>query len=70
LQSKTQADLLANSLIEHPAFLIFDLQAAYPVKENLSVGLNVNNLFDENYTEKDGYNMPGRSFTVKAVLNF
>lgn len=70
LQSETQTDLLANSLIEHPAFLIFDLQAAYPVKENLSVGLNVNNLFDENYTEKDGYNMPGRSFTVKAVLNF
>ena len=38
--------------------------------EDVSVGLNINNLFDENYTEKDGYNMPGRNFQVRAAMTF
>ena len=34
--------------------MVFDFSASCPLIKNVSVGLNINNLFDENYTEKDG----------------
>ena len=54
----------------HPQFMVFDFSASCPLIKNVSVGLNINNLFDENYTEKDGYNMPGRNFQVRAAMTF
>ena len=50
--------------------MVFDFSASCPLIKNVSVGLNINNLFDENYTEKDGYNMPGRNFQVRAAMTF
>lgn len=43
-----------------PDHLIFDYSAYFNVTSNVRIGISVSNLFDENYTEKDGYNMPGR----------
>ena len=70
LQEETQPDLVANSLIKHPEFLVFDFNASFPVTQKVSVGVVVNNILDENYTEKDGYNMPGRNFQLKASVSF
>lgn len=70
LLAETQPENVAGNLIKHPQFMLFDFSAAAPLMKNLTIGLNVNNLFDENYTEKDGYNMPGRNFTVKAAFTF
>lgn len=70
LQAESQPDYLASTLIKHPEFMIFDFNASYPVLKNVTVGVNVNNILDENYTEKDGYNMPGRSFHLRASISF
>lgn len=50
-----------DQILQHPAHLVFDYSAYYSVTRHAKVGISVSNLFDENYTEKDGYNMPGRS---------
>lgn len=70
LLSESQPGYWADKLIKHPQFMVFDFSASCPLVENVSVGLNINNLFDENYTEKDGYNMPGRNFQVRAAMTF
>ncbi len=59
-----------DKMIEHAGSLIFDYSLAYRFKNGISIGGSVNNLMDENYTEKDGYNMPGRSFLTKISYNF
>jgi Outer membrane cobalamin receptor protein len=50
--------------------LIFDYSAYYNVTPQARVGISVSNLFDENYTEKDGYNMPGRSIMGSVSYSF
>lgn len=50
--------------------LIFDYSAYYNVTAQARVGISVSNLFDENYTEKDGYNMPGRSIMGSFSYSF
>lgn len=50
-----------DQILQHSAHLIFDYSAYYNVTPQARIGISVSNLFDENYTEKDGYNMPGRS---------
>ena len=47
-------------ILKHPSHLIFDYSAFYSITPQTRIGISVSNLFDENYTEKDGYNMPGR----------
>ncbi|MHA7111397.1 TonB-dependent receptor plug domain-containing protein [Sunxiuqinia elliptica] len=61
---------LEDKMVEHAGSLIFDYSLAYRFKNGISIGGSVNNLMDENYTEKDGYNMPGRSFLAKISYNF
>lgn len=50
----------ADKILEHPSFLVFDYSIFYTIHEQYRLGITVSNLFDENYAEKDGYNMPGR----------
>ncbi len=50
-----------DQILQHPAHLVFDYSAYYNVTSHARVGIAIANLLDENYTEKDGYNMPGRS---------
>jgi TonB-dependent heme/hemoglobin receptor len=59
-----------DALLEHPDHMIFDYSASYTFNEKYTVGVTVANLFDENYTEKDGYNMPGRAITAKFSYKF
>ena len=50
----------SDKILEHPAYLVFDYSAYYTINGNKRLGITISNLFDENFTEKDGYNMPGR----------
>jgi vitamin B12 transporter len=56
--------------IEYPAFMVMDLSAAYTYAQKHTLTLLVNNITDENYYEKRGYNMPGRNFSVRYGLRF
>jgi vitamin B12 transporter len=51
-----------DKVLEHPHYIILDYSVHYTLMRNFRLGLSVANLLDENYTEKDGYNMPGRQF--------
>ena len=64
----------AGSDFELPAYHTVDLLAHYKASENVTVGLNLNNLFDEKYFERSYSNYwvnPGepRNFTVSLTLN-
>jgi catecholate siderophore receptor len=59
-----------------PSFWVFNALASYPVTKNLSLRLNVNNLFDREYTQSFNNNgarfMPAapRAYLVSADLRF
>lgn len=57
-------------ILKHSSHLIFDYSAFYNVTSQARVGISISNLFDENYTEKDGYNMPGRSIMGSFTYTF
>lgn len=57
-------------VLKHPDFLVFDCSVKYSFKKNLDFGIMLSNFLDENYTEKDGYNMPGRQITAKLAYKF
>ena len=60
----------ADMVLRHPMHLVFDFSAQYKVFRDFKVSVEVSNLFDENYTEKDGYHMPGRSIMGKMTYSF
>ncbi|MBX9405151.1 TonB-dependent siderophore receptor [Pseudomonas baetica] len=64
----------SGSDFELPAYHTVDLLAHYKASDNVTVGLNLNNLFDEKYDERSYSNYwvnPGepRNFTVSLTLN-
>ncbi|MGY1918637.1 TonB-dependent siderophore receptor [Pseudomonas tolaasii] len=64
----------AGSSFKLPAYHTVDLLAHYKATDNVTVGLNLNNLFDEKYYERSYSNYwvnPGepRNFTVSLTLN-
>ncbi|CRM83988.1 MULTISPECIES: TonB-dependent siderophore receptor [Pseudomonas] len=64
----------AGKSFELPAYHTVDLLAHYKASDNVTVGLNLNNLFDEKYFERSYSNYwvtPGepRNFTVSLTLN-
>ncbi|SFU61488.1 TonB-dependent siderophore receptor [Pseudomonas sp. OV546] len=64
----------AGTRFELPAYHTVDLLAHYKATENVTVGLNLNNLFDEKYYERSYSNYwinPGepRNFTVSLTLS-
>jgi len=61
---------LSEKILKHPDFLIFDLSAQYAFKNKIALGLSLSNLFDENFTDKDGYNMPGRQIKISLGYAF
>ncbi|MFA8433367.1 MAG: TonB-dependent receptor plug domain-containing protein [Marinifilaceae bacterium] len=67
---KIRPELSNEAILRHPVSMIFDYSASYTFKEKYTFGLTVSNLLDENYTEKDGYNMPGRSVMGKIAVRF
>jgi outer membrane receptor protein involved in Fe transport len=56
--------------IRYPAFMVIDLVASYTLAQHHTLGLFVNNLTDENYYEKRGFNMPGRTVSFRYTVNF
>ena len=59
-----------DKILEHPEYLLFDYSISYAFNEKVNFGVTVSNLLDENYSEKDGYNMPGRSIVAKLAYKF
>ncbi len=59
---------------ELPAYQTVDVLAHYKASDNVTVGLNLNNIFDEKYYERSYSNYwvaPGepRNFTVSLTLS-
>ena len=52
-----------DKILELPNHIVFDWSVYYTYAGNKRFGIGVSNLLDENYSEKDGYNMPGRMVT-------
>ena len=55
--------------IKYGDFIVMNANAGYRFK-NHQFSLFVNNLTDENYYEKRGFNLPGRSFNLKYTFTF
>ncbi|HNX56562.1 MAG TPA: TonB-dependent receptor [Prolixibacteraceae bacterium] len=67
----TQGGYVAtDKILQHPEYLLFDYSIGYAFTPKVNVGFTVSNLFDVNYSEKDGYNMPGRSIVAKLAYTF
>jgi vitamin B12 transporter len=62
--------LINDAVLKLPDFLVFDLSGSYSFSKKYSVGLSLQNLFNENYTEKDAYYMPGRTITAGFTYLF
>ena len=60
----------SDKILQHPEYLLFDYSVGYDFSEKVNFGITVSNLLDENYSEKDGYNMPGRSIVAKLAYKF
>jgi vitamin B12 transporter len=56
--------------IEIVSFVVFDLTARYRIDRHQSVALSIDNLGDRYYTEKYGFNMPGRNTRVNYRYEF
>lgn len=59
-----------DKVIEHEGAVVFDFSLNYKVNQNISIGTTISNLLDENYSEKDGYNMPGRMVLGTVSYSF
>lgn len=55
--------------IRYPSFMVLDWTASLK-RKNHTVVLTLANVTDENYYEKRGYNMMGRNYMIKYILNF
>ena len=60
----------SDKILQHPEYMLFDYSIGYAFSEKVNFGITVSNLLDENYSEKDGYNMPGRSIVAKLAYKF
>lgn len=56
--------------IVYPEFMVVDFGASYTFIKKHMVSLFVNNITDENYYEKRGYNLAGRNFALRYTLSF
>jgi vitamin B12 transporter len=59
-----------NPEIEYPAYMVADFTALFRISGTHQIALKVNNLTDENYYEKRGYNLPGRAVSVRYNIQF
>ena len=56
--------------IEYPPFAVLDLSAGVRLTRRVRADGQISNVTDENYYEKRGYNLPGRTFTVRLSTAF
>jgi vitamin B12 transporter len=62
--------LVDELVLKHPDFIVFDLSGKYTFVKKYTLELALQNLLDENYTEKDSYYMPGRTITISFNYSF
>lgn len=60
----------ANPEVEYPSYMVLDLTASFKIIKGNILALKVANLTDENYYEKRGYNLPGRSISLRYTVSF
>jgi len=56
--------------IVYPEFMVADFGASYTFIKKHTFSLLVNNITDENYYEKRGYNLAGRNFSLRYNISF
>lgn len=56
--------------VRYPAFMTLDLVSTVRFAERFSASLLVDNLTDENYYEKRGFNLPGRQLRLRLSADF
>jgi vitamin B12 transporter len=56
--------------IVYPEFMTLNFGASYTFKKKHTLSFLMNNITDENYYEKRGYNLAGRNFSLRYGLNF
>jgi len=56
--------------IVYPEFMVADFGASYTFVMKHTLSLLANNITDENYYEKRGYNLAGRNFSVRYSFKF
>jgi vitamin B12 transporter len=56
--------------IVYPEFMVLDFYAGYTYAKKHTLGLFVNNITDENYYEKRGFNLPGRNINIRYTITF
>lgn len=66
LAMETQKEYAEDGCLKHPDFLVFDANQMYSITPKVTLAAST----DENYTEKDGYNMPGKSYIGKLTFRF
>ncbi|PSL27271.1 TonB-dependent receptor plug domain-containing protein [Dyadobacter jiangsuensis] len=59
-----------NPEIEYPQYMVLDFAAQFKIAGGHTIALKLNNVTDENYYEKRGYNLPGRALSVRYVKSF
>lgn len=59
-----------NPEIEYPQYMVLDFVAQFKITGGHTIALKLNNLTDENYYEKRGYNLPGRALSVRYLKSF
>ncbi len=70
LLSAEYPDLAAKGLLPYPRTMTLDLSAHYTILRDIRLGAHLNNMLDEHYAEKDGYNMIGRHFLLTLGVSF
>jgi vitamin B12 transporter len=56
--------------IVYPQFMTMDFGAGYTYQKKHTISFLMNNITDENYYEKRGYNLAGRNFSLRYSLSF
>ena len=56
--------------VEYPPFLVLDATSGVRLMERLRADVTLANLTDENYYEKRGYSLPGRSILLRLTTSF
>ncbi|ASQ90374.1 TonB-dependent receptor [Prosthecochloris sp. GSB1] len=63
-------DDLTDPVLDIDPSLVVDATLGIDLDDNNTVTVSAKNIFDELYTEKDGYPMPGRSYGVRYTVRF
>ena len=66
--NEIRPSLINQDIIEFPDHLLADLSVSWVLKSRYGISFSIDNLFDENYAEKDMYYMPGRNIMFSLFL--